>query len=171
MDFLSAFFGFVFTVFGFLFAVIAFCFMHLVLFLFSIIAFFFTHLLLFLLVGLIWAGWCGYRWMSQASSELGGVVAVSRREVARRIQSLAEVSDFTDAVIALRVNTTLSAHEKLVALAKHYNAALTRLEVAGQLTPATALEFRLFAEQSAAALTGLTADFGAGLNHLIRSHE
>jgi hypothetical protein len=110
-------------------------------------------------------------WTTSGSGGTAVVFPDTQKDVARRIQNLAEVSDFTEAVTALRVNTTLSAHEKLVTLAKHYSAALKRLEVAGQLTPETALEFRLFAEQSVSALTGLTADFGAGLNHLIRSYE
>jgi hypothetical protein len=95
-----------------------------------------------------------------------GVVAVSRR-----IQSLAEVSNFTDAVIAVRANATLSAQQKLTELAVQYSESLRRLDAAGHLTPAVALEFRLFAERTAQTITGLTVDFGAGLHDLIHLYE
>src|SRR4051812_44862170 len=76
-------------------------------------------------------------------------------DIARRVQNLAEITNFTDAAIAVRANVTLSAQEKLEELAFEYSESLQRLNAGGHLTRPVALEFRIFAERNAQAITGL----------------
>jgi hypothetical protein len=87
------------------------------------------------------------------------------------IRRLIAVKDYTDAVIHVRVNATLSADQKLTELGQSYGQNLERLANAGQLTEDVEAAFRDFAEASANAVTGLTADFGSSLQLLVKTYD
>jgi len=87
------------------------------------------------------------------------------------IRRLSEVKDYTDAVIHVRVNATLSANQKLTELGQSYGQNLERLANADQLTEEVETAFRSFAEASANAVTGLIADFGSSLQLLVRTYD
>jgi hypothetical protein len=90
---------------------------------------------------------------------------------AARQRRLDEITDFTDAVIAVDQNNVLNAHDRLIQLGQAYSDGRQRLEEAGELPPAVELEYRLFAEHAVKAITGLTVDFGTSLGHLIRTYD
>jgi hypothetical protein len=92
-------------------------------------------------------------------------------DAAPAIRRLSAVRDYTDAVIHVRVNTSLSANQKLAELGESYAQNLERLANAGKLTEDVETAFRDFAETSATAVVGLTADFGSSLQLLVKTYD
>jgi hypothetical protein len=97
-------------------------------------------------------------------------VVYSRPKPARQTQQLSEVATFTRAVMRLESNNVLTLTEKLAFIAEEYVKSIDRLAAYGQLTPQVEAEFRSFAEDSARAATGLTANFNNALQYLVKSY-
>jgi hypothetical protein len=87
------------------------------------------------------------------------------------IRRLSAIRNYTDAVVHVRVNATLSANQKLAELGESYAQNVERLANAGQLTEDVETAFRSFAEKSATAVTGLATDFGSSLQLLVKTYN
>src|SRR4051794_8605276 len=98
-------------------------------------------------------------------------VKPARVKPARQVQRLSEVNSFTDAAFQLQKDNFLNAQQKIVVLANEYQASRQLLLAAGKLDRDVEAEFRKFAEASAFAVTGLTADFGDSLHVLVSNYS